>query len=142
MKNFKFYYLFAFVAFGLVVTGCSKDDDDDHDHEGENKVTITIEEPANDETIAMADCAEVHVHVDIEATDENHEVEIVLHPEGDTSDKIIDFDKHKHDKKITFEQEVNLCSYPAGTCFHLEVVACVDHDCDEKATADAEFCLQ
>lgn len=138
MKKFRFSYLFTLVALGLFVTSCNKDDDHNHD----NKITITIEEPTNGATIAIADCAEVHVHVEIEATDENHEVEIVLHPEGNTSDKIIDFDKHQHDKKIEFEQEVNLCNYPAGTCFHLEVVACVDHDCDKKETADAEFCLQ
>lgn len=138
MKTCKFYYLFALLCLGLVITGCG--DDDDGAAEEKNVVTITIEEPHNDETIT--DCSEVHVHVDIEATDENHEIEIVLHPEGDVSDKIIDYDEHNHDKKITFEQEVDLCSYPAGTCFHLEVEACVDHDCSEKSTSDVEFCLQ
>ncbi len=137
MKNLKFFYLFAFVFVGLVISSCK--DDDDH---GDNTITITIDEPMNGENIAMADCATVHVHVDIEASDENHEVEIILHPEGDVSDKIIDFDMHDHDKVITFEQEVDLCSYPAGTCFHLEVEACIDHDCAEKQTADVEFCLQ
>ena len=43
---------------------------------------------------------------------------------------------------ITFEQEVDLCSYAAGTCFHLEIEACIDHDCAEKETAEVEFCLQ
>jgi len=135
MRDFKFYYLFAFVVLGLFITSCGDDDD-----EGDNQITITIEEPVDGETIT--DCADVHIHVDITATDENHEVEILLHPEGDVSDKIIDYDAHEHDKVITFEQEVDLCSYPAGTCFHLEVEACVDHDCEEKATADVEFCLQ
>jgi len=116
----------------MVVTGCGDDDS--------NKITITIEEPTNDETIT--DCSDVHIHIDIVASDENHEVEIVLHPEGDVDDKILDIDMHDHDKEITFEQEVDLCSYPAGTCFHLEVEACKDHDCEEKETADVEFCLQ
>lgn len=139
MTNFKFYYLFAFVAVALFITGCDKDDDN---NTPANQITITIEEPMNGETIATANCSEVHVHVDFEATDENHEVEVVLHPEGDVNNKIIDYDKHDHDKKITFEQEVDLCSFPAGTCFHLEVKACVDHDCNESVTKDVEFCLQ
>ena len=133
MKNLKFYYLFAFLTLGLFITSCGDDDPT-------NEITITIEEPTDGATIT--DCAEVHVHVDITASEENHEVEIILHPEGDTSDKIIDYDAHEHDKVIPFEQEVDLCSYAAGTCFHLEVSACIDHDCAEKATAEAEFCLQ
>ena len=137
MEKFKFYYLFAFLLIGFVAASCGDDDEDEN-----NQITITIEEPANGETVALADCADVHVHVDIMASDENHEVEIILHPEGDVNTKIIDFDVHEHDQLITFEQEVDLCAYPAGTCFHLEVEACVDHDCEEKATADAEFCLQ
>ncbi len=139
MKNFKFFYLFVFISVGLFFTSC---DDDDDDNPMVNQITITIDEPMDGETIAIADCADVHIHVDIVATDENHEVEVVLHPEGDTSDKIIDIDMHEHDKEISFVQEVDLCSYGAGACFHLEVEACVDHDCGEKVTAEAEFCLQ
>ncbi len=135
MKNFKIYYLFAFLTIGLFITSCGDDEE-----AVTNQITITIEEPTSGEVIT--DCADVHVHVDITATDENHEVEIILHPEGDVNDKIIDYDAHEHDKVITFEQEVDLCSYAAGTCFHLEVEACVDHDCAEKQTADVEFCLQ
>ena len=137
MKNFKIYYLFVFLSSGLFLVGCGEDDDDTT-----NQITITIEEPMDGENIALADCADIHIHVDFVASVENHEVEVVLHPEGDVNDKIIDFDKHEHDKEITFEQEVDLCSYGAGACFHLEVVACVDHDCTETATAEAEFCLQ
>jgi len=110
------------------------------DKEETNVVTITIEEPINDEVIT--DCSEVHVHIDIDASVENHEVEVVLHPEGDVEDKILDIDMHEHDKEVHIEQEVDLCSYPSGTCFHLEVEACVNEDCSEKATADAEFCLE
>lgn len=137
MKKFTFYYLFIFLTASLFITSC--DDDDDHD-DTTNKITITIEEPMSGETIT--ECGQVHVHVEIEASVENHEVEILLHPEGDVDDKIIDYDAHAHDKTITFEQEVDLCSYGAGTCFHLEVAACIDHDCAEKETADVEFCLE
>ncbi len=137
MKNFKFYYLFAFVLIGsFVVASCGDDEDDEM-----NTITITIEEPTGD-NIAMADCGDVHVHIDIVASDENHEVEIVLHPEGDVDTKIIDFDMHEHDQTITFEQEVDLCNFNPGDCFHLEVEACVDHDCEVKERADVEFCLQ
>lgn len=139
MKNFKFLYLFAFVALALGITSCG---DDDSSSDPANTINITIEEPIDGENVAMADCAEVHVHIDFEASDENHEVKVVLHPEGDVDTKIIDYDEHDHDQKITFEQEVDLCSFAAGTCFHLEVEACVDHDCETKETAEAEFCLQ
>lgn len=139
MKKNNLLYLFTLVAFGLFVSSCTRDDDD-HKKDKENKITISIKEPTNGAKIT--NCKDVHVHVDIEATVENHEVEIVLHPEGDVNNKIIDFDKHEHDKVIKFEQEVDLCSFEAKTCFHLEVKACLDHDCKEKSTADAEFCLE
>ena len=139
MKLLKNFMLLLFAGSVVFLNSCKKDEDPP---EPVNMITITIEEPHADENIDMADCADVHVHVDIVATDENHEVEIVLHPEGDVNDKIIDFDKHEHDKVITFEQEVDLCSYGAGACFHLEVEACIDHDCEEKERADVEFCLQ
>lgn len=138
MKKTALYSLFALLSLGVCFTSCG-DDDDDHDHE-DNKVTITIEEPTSGAVIT--DCGDVHIHIDIEATEELHEIEIELHPEDDVNNKILTHDKHTHDKVYNFEDEVNLCDFPAGTCFHLEVVACVDHDCDEKETADAEFCLQ
>ena len=134
MEKFKFYYLFAFLTLGLFVTSCGDDDEET------NTVTIEIEEPLDGAVIT--DCADVHIHIDFTASVENHEIEVILHPEGDTSDKIIDYDEHEHDKVINFEQEVDLCSYGAGACFHLEVFACVDHDCAERASAEAEFCLQ
>lgn len=133
MKNIKVLYLIALAAWALFFVACSDDDDDS------NQITIIIVEPLDGETIS--DCAAVLIHLDVEATDENHELEVVLHPEGDVEDKIIDYDQHSHDADIQFEQEVNLCDYPAGTCFHLEVEACIDHDCEEKETAEAEFCL-
>ena len=133
----KFIYLILLTPLVFAISSC-KDDDGDHD----NMITITIDEPVDGQNIPLADCAEVHIHVDIEASVENHELEIVLHPEGDVNDKIIDYDLHDHDKVISFTQEVDLCSYGAGACFHLEVEACIDHDCIEKARADVEFCLQ
>lgn len=136
MKKFKI-YLLAILFLGLSLSSCDK-----HEHDEDNEVKITIEEPTSGQIIAKDKCGDVHVHVKIVATEENHDVEIVLHPDGDTSKKIINYDKHSHDKTINFEQEVDLCSFAAGTCFHLEVSACVDHDCEKKSTADIEFCLE
>ena len=136
MENIKFYYLSLFIALGLFVTSCDEDEDDTS-----NKITITIEEPIDGTTITNCPDGLQHIHIDVEASVENHEIEIILHPEGDVDDKIIDSDLHDHDKLVTFSQDVDLCGYPAGTCFHLEVEACVDHDCEEKVTADVEFCL-
>ncbi len=141
MKLFKLFYLIPLVLGVLMVTSCDDDEDEEPTPTPKgNEITITILEPTADEV--FADCSDVHVHIEIEATDENHEVEIVLHPEGDVNDKIIDYDEHNHDQKIEFEQDFDLCSYPSGTCFHLEVEACTDHDCEGKETADVEFCLQ
>ena len=131
MKKNNLYYLFAFLSIGIFFSSCEK--------EKHNHITITIEEPVDGETVS--DCADVHIHVDFDAEEENHEIEVILHPEGDVEDKIIDYDEHAHDQVITFDQSVDLCSYPAGTCFHLEVSACEDHDCEETVTADAEFCI-
>lgn len=136
MSKLKFYYVLPILAFVLIFSSC-KDDEDPV-----NVITITIEEPVDGETIAIANCADVHVHIDIAASIENHEVEIILHPEEDVNDKIIDYDAHEHDSPIEFEQEIDLCSYPSGTCFHLEVFACVDHDCAERTFGEAEFCIE
>lgn len=138
MKSINFFYLLLFVCLGVFISGCKDDDGDDPT----NTIAIEIEEPINDETIAMASCGDVHIHIDFVASVENHEVTVILHPEGDVNDKIIDYNEHAHDQTVNFEQEVDLCSYAAGTCFHLEVEACVDHDCEEMARADVEFCLQ
>lgn len=137
MKKFNFYYMLAAALLAISIPACK-----DKDEDPTNSVHIHIEEPTNGEVIATANCGTVHVHIEFEASVENHEVEVVLHPEGDVNDKIIDFHLHDHDKVITFEQEVDLCVYPAGTCFHLEVQACIDHDCETLETTDIEFCLQ
>ncbi|MCB9267637.1 MAG: hypothetical protein H6558_21650 [Lewinellaceae bacterium] len=139
MKFLKNFFFLALAATALTFVGCNKDDEEPHMH-GDNEITIRILEPGADEVIA--DASDVHIHIEIEASDENHEVEIVLHPEGDVNDKIIDFGKHEHSKVITFEQDVDLSSYPSGTGFHLEVEACKDHDCAEKEFADVEFSIQ
>ena len=127
----------ALALSALTIVGCSNDDEAPV---ASNEITINILEPAADEVIT--DASDVHVHIEIEATDENHEVEIILHPEGDLDNKIIDFDKHEHDQKIVFEQDVDLSSFPSGQEFHLEVAACIDHDCAEKERADVEFSIQ
>lgn len=137
MKMLKYSWLLMLALAVTVFTGCDKDDDHDH---GDNEITINILEPGADEVIA--DASDAHVHIEIEATEDNHDIDIVLHPEGDISDKIIDMHIHDHDKKITFEQDIDLSSYPAGTEFHLEVEACKDHDCEEKEFADVEFSIQ
>lgn len=135
MKKNNFYLFIILVTMGLLVSSCKKDDP-----VVENAITITIDEPVSGETIT--DCADVHIHIDVDATVENHSIEVILHPEGDVNNKILDLDLHEHDKEVHIVQEVDLCSFAAGTCFHLEVEACLDHDCERKETADVEFCLQ
>lgn len=137
MKKFLLYSL-AILLSGLCFTAC--DDDDDSDDMMDHSVNIKIEEPIDGSTIS--DPADVHIHIDITSTDEIHEVEVELHPEGNSDDKIIDFEAHSHEQSYTFEQKVDLSSYASGTCFHLEVKVCEDHDCSTRETADAEFCLE
>ena len=128
--------LFALSMFTF--TACDDDDDDDHMH-GENDVTINILEPGDDETVA--DASDVHIHIEVEATDEVHNVDIILHPDDDISDKILEKNIHDHDPKVEFEQDIDLSDYPAGTEFHLEVEACKDHDCEEMVFEDVEFSI-
>ncbi|MEL7341954.1 MAG: hypothetical protein AAGM67_15845 [Bacteroidota bacterium] len=102
---------------------------------------IEFEEPMAGEVVA--DASDVHIHVHFTAMDgELHEVEVMLHPDNDVSDMIIEFDKHEHTEEFVFEQEVDLSAYPAGTEFHLEAKACLDHDCEESETGDIEFSIQ
>ena len=135
MRILQFTFILALGLVSLMVTSCGEDETPSPD----NVVTITILEPASDEVVS--DASDVHIHIEIEATDENHNYEIELHPEDDVNDLILAIDKHEHDQKIEFEQEVDLSSYPAGTEFHLEVTACQDHDCEDKVFADVEFSI-
>jgi hypothetical protein len=135
IKNLFFLALAVSLATGFA--SCNKDDDD-HDHH-DNEITIRILEPMSNEKIT--DAAKVHIHIEVEASDENHEVEIVLYPHGDSSNKILDVDRHTHDKVFVFEQDIDLSSFPADTEFHLEVKACVDHDCKEKEEKHIDFSI-
>lgn len=128
------------LATAFTFTACEDEDDHDHDHDhGDNEITINILEPGDDEVVA--DASDVHIHIEIEATDVNHDIDVILHPDGDISDKILEKKLHDHDKKVNFEQDVNLSSYPSGTKFHLEVKACKDHDCEEVVFEDVEFTI-
>lgn len=132
-------YFPPLIAFGLfAITGC---EEDDHDHE-HGHVTISFLHPTDGEEVSLdhADHVEIHVKFEWEGG-EGQTVEIVLHPEGDESDLIIDFSQHQHEGMFEFEQEVNLASYAAGTEFHLTAKGCEDHDCDEFEEADIHFKL-
>lgn len=129
----KFFFLLPLFAL-LALTSCEKDDD--HDHE----VTINILEPSNGELIS--DASAVHIHIEVVADEEVHDVEIVLHTHEDPDTRIIDVDMHSHESKLTFEQDVDLSSYPSGQEFHLEVVACKDHDCTETISEEVTFSIQ
>ncbi|NBB88656.1 MAG: DUF4625 domain-containing protein [Bacteroidetes bacterium] len=136
MKNV---LLFTFLAVGLLFTACS-DDDDDHDHDhGDAKISIEFLEPVNDEVVASPD--DVHVHVRVTADAEFHEVEIKLHPEGDVSDLIVDYDEHAHSTSFDFENDYDLSGYPAGTEFHMEVKVAKDHEGTEFEEGDIHFRL-
>ncbi len=112
---------------------------EDHDDDDNNVVSIEIVSPTDGSKAANA--RSVEVYVKFSASVEMHELEIKLHPDGNSSNNIIDFDKHTHDKTYEFKETVDLSSFPAGTTFHLEVEACEDHDCKNVKKAEAEFSI-
>jgi hypothetical protein len=115
-------------------TACDKDDDD-HD----NEVTITFISPTNGEVVA--DAADVTISIKLTATEENEDTDIVLYPETNPEQKILDVEIHEHKKVIDFTQKVDLSAYPSGTNFVLAVTACLDHDCDETSDALITFSI-
>jgi hypothetical protein len=132
MKKIPYLFALATLTFGL--SSCEKEEDHDHNH-----VDIAFLEPANDQSFTGAEAANVHIHVRFTAEEENHQVYVRLHPEGDESDLILNVDLHDHDAVLDIEEDVDLSGYPAGTEFHLEAEACEDHDCTEVVTADIHF---
>lgn len=115
----------------VLVSSC---DSEDHNH-----IDIQFLEPGNEETVA--DASDVHVHIRFEAEEENHNVEVRVHPDGDASDLIVDIDRHEHDQVVDVEIDLDLSAYPAGTEFHVEAVACEDHDCEETVESDIHFSI-
>ena len=130
----KLSFLFV-MGIGLVsFFSCEEHDDDDN-----NVVSIAIVSPTDGSKAANA--RSVEVYVKFSASVEMHELEIKLHPDGNSSNNIIDFDKHTHDKTYEFKETVDLSSFPTGTTFHLEVESCEDHDCKKVKKAEAEFSI-
>lgn len=129
------------LASAFIISACNNDDDD-HDNDDHNEITIQFLSPTPDQVIPMSEANAVVISIEVEASDENHEIEIELHPESDTGDKIINDDEHTHDKVFLYDHVVDLSSYPSGTEFHLEVKACLDHDCEEIERSDIEFKIE
>jgi len=122
----RFAFLFALITF---LAACKSEE--------VNQVTIDIQEPTAGETVA--DASQVHIHIELTATEELHDIHIHLHPDGDVSNMIIEQDIHSHEMTHTFMQDVDLSSFPSGTKFHLEVETCIDHDCEEEAKEEIDF---
>lgn len=131
LKNVAFLFFLSASVFSI--SSC-------HDHDDENNA-VTIEIVTPKDGTKVADAKLVEVHVKFSATVELHELEIKLHPEGNTSNNIIDFDKHTHAKTYEFKETVDLSSFAAGTEFHLEVQSCEDHDCKKVKVAESEFSI-
>ena len=128
------------LGMALLFTAC--DSDDDHHHSDDNEINIMILSPMDGEVISMEDASAVEIHVVVEATEENHDVEIELYPVGESANKILDWHLHTHDQLVEFANDpVDLSSFEAGTEFHLEVKACIDHDCDERETKHIHFTI-
>lgn len=133
------YGLMLLFSGAILFPACS---DDDHNHSDNNEVNIVIQSPANGKVFTMEEAASIDIHVVFEATEENHDVEVVLHPHGDHSNKIIDWDLHDHDPLITFRTSVDLTSFDSGTEFHLKTKSCVNHRCTEFEEKEITFTIE
>ena len=119
------------LSVAVALTGCREDI---------ASVEIDFEEPTAGEIVS--DAGDVHIHVHFHADNGDlHDIEVKLHPDGDVDDMIIDFEGHEHVPDFDFEQDVDLSGYPAGTQFHLEAKACLDHDCEDVEMDDIEFSI-
>ena len=132
MKKFNVLFACLLAVSVIGLSSCSKDEEN-------NSITIRMISPTSGQKVA--DPKNVLVKVEVEASDENHEVEVYLYAHGASDSKIIDKHIHDHDKVVKFEQAVDLSSFPAGTDFHLKVEACSDHDCEAKVEKEIEFSI-
>ncbi len=139
MKNLLYGMLLLFSG-ALLFTACS--DDDDHHHSDDNEVNIVIQSPTDGQTFSMEEAESIEIQIVFEATEENHDVEVVLYAHGDSANKIIDWDAHDHDPLIEFNATVDLSSFESGTEFHLNTKSCVDHDCDDYEKKEITFTIQ
>lgn len=138
--NTKLLSLLLILALAFSFSACG--DDDDHNHSGDNEINIIIISPQEDMIISMEEASNVVIAVRVEASDENHEVDIELYPEGDHSNKILDWNRHAHVPIIEFNEVVDLSGFESGTEFHLEVRACIDHDCEEVERKHIHFSVE
>ncbi|TVR78239.1 MAG: hypothetical protein EA409_10955 [Saprospirales bacterium] len=138
--NTKLLSLLLIFALAFSFSACG--DDDDHHHHGDNEINIIIISPQEDMIISTEEASIVLISVRVEATEENHDIDIELHPEGDHSNKIIDWHRHTHDQVVEFTEVVDLSGFESGTEFHLEVTACIDHGCEEKERKHIHFTLE
>jgi anti-sigma regulatory factor (Ser/Thr protein kinase) len=125
---------FVFAVFlGLSVilsqSACKKDD--------LNEITINIIKPTANQTVA--DKAAVEIQVEVEASVENHEVEVVVYQHGNEANPVFDWDQHAHDKKITLTETLDFTAFASGTEFHLKVIACKDEECTEDVKKEITF---
>lgn len=131
MKN-SLFVLLTLITFGLVTFSCKKD----HKHA---HVNIEILSPTDN--ITLSDPANTNINIKFSSEEDLHDIEVIL-INATTGDSIAPFNPleiHQHVKNYEFNQSVDLSSYPAGTEFHLEAVACENHECTEKAIKSVHF---
>jgi hypothetical protein len=121
----------ALLGLGILFTqtSCKKDD--------LNELTINILKPVANQTVANK--AQVEIQVEVEASVENHNVEVIVYEHGNSANPVFDWDQHSHDKMVTMTETIDLSSFDSGTEFHLKVIACKDEDCTEDVSKEIEF---
>ena len=133
MMNPKYLLTLSLICLAIF-TACDKNDDDHA-----NEVMIFFNQPYNGQVVDNAE--DVTVSITLSAMEVNEETHILLYPEQNPDQKIIDLEIHEHKKFVDFIQRVDLSGYASGTNFVLEVVTCLDHDCDETTDASIVFSI-
>lgn len=106
----------------------------------ENEIEISLVAPMTGDSTVQ--CKDVMISANFAALETNHFIRINFHSEGTDIDSLIFWDVHDHEQETSYEQIFDLCSYPSGTCFHLEIDACIDHECTRSETRDVSFCIE
>lgn len=131
--NPRVYYIIPFTLFFFLAVGACREAE-------ENEIEIRILSPKNGEPIQDARAAFIHVLVD--ATHRNEKVKIKVYPINEPDNLLLQFKSSPKAKRLNYQKHIYLASFQKGTEFVLDVEACGDNDCEERARGKSDFYLQ
>ncbi len=122
-----------FKALALAVLGVALLPACNDDEPLENVLTVEIESPAKNAVISMSQEDHVHVHVNIQATLDLHNITMQIHPLDDHDNIIWKVDSHGDgNAPFTHEEDLSFADYAfqPDTDYVIEVEACGNHQCE------------